>query len=96
MEFEWDDRKERANIAKHGISFAQAARIFEAFTLSWSDRRAAYGEERAISIGQLGSAAILVVAHTDRQGRCRIISARPANRNERQRYDQALRDTLEL
>ena len=93
MEFEWDDAKDRANIAKHGVSFAQAARIFDGFTLSRADRRLDYGEVREISIGQLEGAAILVVVHTDRQGRCRIISARPANRNERERYDQALRQT---
>ncbi len=91
MEFEWDEDKNRANIVKHGISFEDAARIFQGPVLSWIDDHEDYGEEREISIGMIGGIAVLTVTHTDRNGAIRIISARPASREEKERYEQTLR-----
>ncbi len=91
MAFEWDVEKDAANIAKHGVGFATASRIFESLVVTRHDDRREYGERREISIGKVDGVAILVVVHTDRLGRTRIISARPANRAERKRYDEALR-----
>lgn len=88
--FEWDDEKNRTNIEKHGISFEQASRIFEGLTLTVIDDRFEYGEVREISIGLIDGIAYLTVAHTNREGSIRIISARPARRNERKRYDEAI------
>lgn len=90
MDFEWDDQKDRQNIAKHGVSFEDACKIFDGFTLDALDNRFDYGEERIISIGMIEETAILVVVHTDRDGVCRIISARPAKRSERKIYDNAI------
>ena len=87
---ECDDEKNQINIEKHCVSFERAAQIFEGFTLSVVDDRFDYGETREISIGVVSGVAYLTVAHTDRQGKTRIISARPASRNERKRYDQAI------
>ena len=95
MPFEWDEDKNRRNIAKHGISFPQAARIFAGFTFSRVDDRFDYGEVREISIGSVDGAAVLVVVHTDRNGVCRLISARQARRSERERYDQELRAAVD-
>ena len=89
--YEWDDEKNRLNIEKHGVSFERAVQISEGFTLNFVDDRFDYGETREISIGVVGDVAYLTVAHTDRQGRSRIISARTASRNERKRYDEAIR-----
>lgn len=91
MEFEWDEDKNRRNIAKHGIGFERAARIFDGPTLDRIDDRRDYGETRTISIGVLEDILILVVVHTDRSGKIRIISARPAKRPERKIYEEALR-----
>lgn len=92
LEFEWDPGKDAANVAKHGVGFATAIRIFEGPTLTAPDTRHDYGELRDNSIGTVAGAAYLVVTHTDRMGRIRIISARPAKRSERQRYDEAIRE----
>jgi len=89
--FEWDEEKNRTNIEKHGVSFEQASRIFDGVTLTVVDDRFDYGEIREISIGMIDEIAYLTIAHTDRDGRIRIISARPASRNERRRYEQAIR-----
>lgn len=90
MQFEWDDAKNRSNIEKHGLSFATAIRIFEGPVLTAIDARFDYGEVRELSIGRIGNAMIIVVAHTDRAGITRIISARPAKKAERMRYEQAI------
>lgn len=95
MEFEWDEAKNLTNIEKHGVSFEDACKIFEGFTLDVEDTRFDYGEDRTISIGMLQGVVLLTVVHTDRAGNLRIISARPAKRSERRRYDQALRQSFD-
>lgn len=90
MEFEWDPNKYQVNIQKHGVSFEIARRIFEGPVLTFLDNRLDYGEARYVSIGQVDSGVLVVVAHTKRNERTRLISARPASRKERQAYhDQA-------
>ena len=88
--FEWDEDENTANIAKHGVSFQRASRIFEGRVLTVVDGRADYGEVREISIGLVESVLFLTVVHTDRRGVVRIISARRANRAERRRYEDAI------
>jgi uncharacterized DUF497 family protein len=94
VEFEWDEAKNRTNIAKHGISFELARQIFDGVVWSRIDQRLDYGETRIIAIGVVEQAAILVVAHTERRGRIRIISARRANRRERKRYHDEIYKAL--
>ncbi|WNJ94033.1 BrnT family toxin [Bosea sp. 685] len=89
-EFEWDPEKDTTNVAKHGVAFEFAKRIFEGPVLSWIDDRIDYGEVREISIGVIDGFVMLVVVHTDRDGRIRIISARSASQKERQRYETSL------
>ncbi|MGI9287533.1 MAG: BrnT family toxin [Pseudomonadales bacterium] len=86
MDFEWDDDKNRRNLAKHGIRFEEAALIFDGVTITRVDDRFDYGERRDISIGEIDSQIVIVVVHTDRDGVVRIISARFANRQERKVY----------
>ena len=93
MKYEWDEDKNQQNISKHGVSFHDACKIFDEITVDALDDRHDYGETRTISIGVLKNVAILVVVHTDRNGKCRIMSARPANKKERRHYDEAIRKT---
>ena len=86
MEFEWDEAKNRENIRKHGIDFETATGIFLGPTLTRRDGRRDYGEDRYVSVGQVGRGALIVAVHTERGGRIRLISARPASRGERQAY----------
>lgn len=89
--FEWDDNKNLANIEKHGVSFVTACRILEGPVWTANDDRLDYGEVREISIGRMGPAIVLCVAHTARNGVTRIISARAASRRERKRFEDAER-----
>ncbi|MCY4439914.1 MAG: BrnT family toxin [Deltaproteobacteria bacterium] len=91
MIFEWDEPKNRVNIRKHGVSFETASRIFDRPILTRHDHRKDYGEARCVSIGELENGALIVVAHTERAGRTRLISARPASRKERQAYHEKAR-----
>lgn len=91
MDFEWDEAKNAANIAKHGVGFATASRIFEGPVVTWTDDRNDYAEVREHSIGVVEGILFLAVIHTDRDGKCRIISARRASRTERRRYEEAIR-----
>ncbi len=86
MEFDWDYAKNEANRKKHGISFDEAKHIFDGPTLTRADDRQDYGENRHISLGALSPDAVLVVIHTERGDKIRLISARNANRRERKVY----------
>lgn len=89
IEFEWDDAKAIGNLRKHGVSFVQATQVFrDPFGIEWLDERASYEEERFIICGMSGGA-LLTVVYTEREPRIRIISARRANRYEKEEYDRA-------
>jgi uncharacterized DUF497 family protein len=81
MEFEWDDAKDRANIAKHGFDFTFAVRIFDGQVRRFVDPRP-WGEQRIVATGQVEGRFITLV-YTRRGQRYRIISARPARSVER-------------
>jgi len=91
--YEWDDAKNAANVHKHGVSFELARRIFDGPVWTLLDDRRDYGEVRKVSIGMVDGVAVLTVVHTDRRGKVRIISARPASERERKRYEEAIRQT---
>jgi len=86
MEFEWDEKKNKANFRKHGIDFNEAKEIFENRNIyTYFDFRS-YGEDREVSIGPLSSLALITVIHTSRKDTIRIISARKSTKKERKRY----------
>jgi uncharacterized DUF497 family protein len=86
---EYDPRKNRANLAKHGIDFETAARIWEGWVFERSDDRRDYREERIIALGAV-EGRVVVAVYTWRGTRRRIISARKANGDERKIYATAL------
>jgi len=94
MRFEWDGTKDSANRRKHGVGFDVARLVFDdPFHLSIQDRHEA-GEERWQTLGRVGPAVILLVAHiyVERDGEevIRIISARKATRHERKSYEEGI------
>jgi uncharacterized DUF497 family protein len=88
MEFEWDEEKEQINIAKHGIDFTTAARVFnDDNRLEIYDDYHSYDEDRYITIGIIDEVAyIVMVVYTEREDVIRLISARKATKQERRRY----------
>jgi len=90
MLFEWDERKAAQNLAKHGVRFEHAARIFsDAPRVDAEDTRRDYREKRRSAIGLI-EGRIYVVVYTVRGETVRLISARMANARERRRYYEAI------
>ena len=87
MLFEWDESKRQANLEKHHIDFRDAQRVFDAPVFEKIERR--HGEDRFVAIGLIEDVEIVVV-YVVRGNWRRMISARRANRNERQEYHDHL------
>jgi len=87
--FEWDAKKAESNFLKHGVSFAEACTAFrDKWSLTIIDPMHAQTEDRFILLGYSDKNRLIVVVHTDRQDRVRIISARKAAKNERTQYEK--------
>jgi uncharacterized DUF497 family protein len=88
MEFEWDAVKAAANIEKHGVSFAEAMTVFgDPLEVTIPDPDHSLEEFRFVSMGRSAAGRVLAVAYTEREGRIRVISARPVAPAERRRYE---------
>ena len=88
MEFEWDPDKAESNVNKHGVAFAHASTIFgDPLSLTFYDPDHSDDEDRYITIGTSADDVVLIVSHTDRGDRIRIISARKAKPRERRIYE---------
>jgi uncharacterized DUF497 family protein len=89
MKFEWDEQKADSNLKKHGVSFSEAATVLsDAISVTYYDPDHSANEHRFITIGMSRSGKILMVAHTDRADKVRIISARKTTRRERKYYEE--------
>jgi len=93
MKYEWNEDKNKLNQEKHGISFEEAKEVFkDALQISKLDHRFNDFEERWITIGTTSKQKILVVANLffteEGEEIIRIISARKANKKERESYEK--------
>jgi uncharacterized DUF497 family protein len=90
MAYEWDERKAALNLAKHGVPFEYATRVFlDSHRLDAADDRRDYGETRRFTLGLIDGR-LFAVAYTRRANGIRLISARKANERERRHYDETL------
>ena len=88
MKFQWDEKKERANVEKHGVSFQEATTVFgDPLAGTIPDPDHSLGEPRFITIGHSSSDRLIVVSHTEKGENFRIINAREANIHERKTYE---------
>jgi uncharacterized protein len=87
-EFEWDPFKAASNLQKHGVSFAEAATVFfDPLSVAVPDPLHSVSETRFVITGLSYQRRHLVVVHSDRGDRIRIISARLATPSERKEYE---------
>ncbi len=94
IEFEWDESKNISNFYKHNIGFDDAKNIFDdSNRIETEDIRKDYGEKRFITTGKVFNT-IFVVVYTVRENRIRLISARRADRNERNDYNSQHKSNL--
>jgi uncharacterized protein len=90
MEFEWNPDKAESNYEKHGVTFEEAATVFnDSLSVTFPDPAHSIGESRYVIIGVSRFGKLLIIAHTDREDNIRIISAREATRQERRFYEQS-------
>ena len=96
MKYEWDEKKNRENIRKHGLDFAGAWQVFQNPLFVKPDERDDYGEARWSGIGMMSNGIVVVLLFTEKQHETtRIISLRKATKNERTRYEKAIKNGLE-
>jgi uncharacterized DUF497 family protein len=89
LTFEWDEGKASENLAKHGVTFAEASTVFgDPLSRTIPDPLHSDDEERFIVVGESALRRTLVVAHTLRGETIRIISARKATSRERTDYER--------
>ena len=93
LDVTWDVAKAQSNIAKHGVTFAQAATVLlDPLALTVFDEAHSETEERWFTLGRASGGKLLAVSHTFQQAsptsvQVRIISAREATRRERKLYE---------
>jgi uncharacterized DUF497 family protein len=86
--FEWDQRKDSANRRKHGVGFAEASTVFDdPLSITVPDPDHGRDEDRFVIVGMSGKRRLLIVVHTIRGERIRLISARSATKHERRKYE---------
>ena len=83
--FVWDEAQRPLNLRKHDIDFLDAEKIFRGVTFTAEDNRAAYGEQRFLTLGLLEDQ-VVSVAHTELGEEIRIISIRKATKHEAHFY----------
>jgi hypothetical protein len=87
--FEWNPRKDQANLKKHGITFSEATSVFgDPVARIFADEAHSTDEQREIIIGHSKASWLLLVCFTElEEGRIRVISARRATRKEQRDYE---------
>ena len=89
MNFEWDEKKNAENLRKHRISFDEASTIFgDPLAITYHDPVHSSEEDRFLTFGHSSQSRLIVVSHTDRGGKIRLISAREMTRKEITDYEQ--------
>lgn len=89
MEFEWDNNKAITNLQKHGVSFSEAATVFgDSLSITFADPDHSINESPFITIGLSAANQMIILSHTDRDERIRIINARKTTRKEQRLYEE--------
>lgn len=90
IDFEWDPNKAARNVRKHGVTFEDAATVFQDdLSVTVPDPDHSMAEERFITVGMSSQNRLLMVAHAERGDRIRIISARELTPREKRQYEEA-------
>jgi uncharacterized protein len=95
MIFEWNEAKNRSNIRKHGLDFADAEEMFRGVLVVEPDTREDYGEKRWRGIGAIRGRTTVAIFTEPAAETIRIISLRRADHEEREDYEKAIQNGLE-
>lgn len=93
MIYEWDPKKAKANLRKHGVSFEEAATVFlDPLAATYPDPDQSDNETREITIGRTARHRVVFISHTRRGDRTRLISGRKATKRERKQYEESVHE----
>ncbi|MCI0525366.1 MAG: BrnT family toxin [Acidobacteria bacterium] len=90
MKIDWDEKKNRTNIKKHGFDFADAEEVFDGPMYIAPDTREDYGEDRWIGIGDFRGRIVVIAFAESSDDTIRIISMRKALKHERKYYEETI------
>lgn len=89
MKIEWDPKKAKSNLEKHGVSFEEAAiALGDPMAATGADPDHSLAEERYVTFGVSEKGRLVVVSHTEKDQTIRIISARKASKGEIELYEE--------
>ncbi len=89
MKIEWDPKKAKSNLEKHGVSFEEAATaLSDPMAVTGADPDHSATEVRYVTVGVSGRGRLVVISHTEKEEIIRIISARKASKGERELYEE--------
>jgi uncharacterized DUF497 family protein len=89
LQFEWDPKKAKANLAKHAVSFEEAMTVFgDPLARIFDDAEHSINERRELIIGHSHTQRLVLVSFTGPEDKIRLISAREATRQERKDYEE--------
>ena len=89
MKFEWDPQKAARNLEKHGVTFQEASTVFrDPLSATAHDPDHSFSELRFVTIGLSKQGRLLTISHSEHVERIRLISARPATKQERRIYEE--------
>ena len=89
MDHEWDEEKAARNLEKHGISFPDAATVFDdPLYVDFYDPDHSSNEQRYLVIGMSREGHLVIVSYTERNDVIRLISAREVTSAERKAYEE--------
>ena len=89
MEFEWDRNKDKINQSKHKVAFREATTVFgDPLAITFDDPDHSDDENRLLTFGITKTGKLIIVSHTQRNRKLRIISARLVDKNERNIYEE--------
>ena len=89
MEFEWNDKKAAENLRKHGVSLSEASTVFgDPLAVTFFDPDHSEDETRFVTFGISLDQRLLIITHTDRSAKMRIINARLMTPGERKIYEE--------
>ena len=91
LQFEWDKNKAKANLRKHRVSFELAATVLgDPPAITILDDLSSRDEDRYVTMGLSSIGSLLVVCHSDRGNKIRIINARKATAREKRQYEEGI------
>jgi len=89
VDYEWDEEKAARNLEKHGISFSDAATVFDdPLYVDFYDPDHSSNEQRYLVIGMSREGHLVIVSYTERNDVIRLISAREVTSAERKAYEE--------